>query len=74
MKKLLWLAFLGLLLNSCATTSSNVTQNKIRIGMSKTEFCYETMSMSAKKDACTLTYTEMLKSTPRGPYYPDTQM
>jgi hypothetical protein len=74
MKKLLWLAFLGLLLSSCATTSPNVTQNKIRIGMSKTEFCYETVSMSAKKDPCTLTYTEMLKSTPRGPYYPDTKM
>jgi len=74
MKKLLWLIVLGLLLNSCASTSPNVVQNKIRIGMNKTEFCWEKGSMSAKKDACRLTYTEMLKSKPRGPYYPDTKM
>ena len=65
---------LGLLLNGCATTSSDVIQNKIFIGMSKTEFCYEAMSMSAKKDSCRLTFSEMKKSTPRGPYYPDTKM
>ena len=74
MKKLLGIAVLCLLLNGCATTSPDVTQNKIRIGMSKTEFCNEAMSMSAKKDACRLTYTEMMKNTPRGPYYPDTKM
>ena len=74
MKKLLGILILGLLLNGCATTSSDVVHNKIRIGMNKTEFCWEKGSMSAKKDACRLTYTEMMKSTPRGPYYPDTKM
>ena len=74
MKKLLGIVILGLLLNGCATTSSDAVHNKIRIGMNKTEFCWEKGSMSAKKDACRLTYTEMMKSTPRGPYYPDTKM
>ena len=74
MNKFLGIAVLCLLLNGCATTSPDVTQNKIRIGMSKTEFCNEAMSMSAKKDACRLTFTEMMENTPRGPYYPDTKM
>ena len=74
MNKFLGIAVLCLLLSGCATTSPDVTQNKIRIGMSKSDFCYEAGSMSAKKDPCRLTYTEMLNNKPRGPYYPDTKM
>ena len=69
-----------LLLTGCASTSTTTTsssksnQNKITIGMNKSDFCYKAGSMSAKKDACRLTYSEMLNSKPRGAYYPDTKM
>ena len=66
-----------LFLSGCETTSSksvNYKQNKIYIGMNKSDFCYEAGSMNAKKDPCRLTYSEMLNSKPRGAYYPDTKM
>ena len=74
MKNLLSIVVLSLLLTSCATTSSNIEQNKIKIGIDKSEFCYEAGTMSAKKDPCRLTYSEMLNAKPRGAYYPDTKM
>jgi hypothetical protein len=74
MKSLLSIVVLSLLLTSCATTSSNIEQNKIKIGIDKSEFCYEAGTMSAKKDPCRLTYSEMLNAKPRGAYYPDTKM
>ena len=57
-----------LFLSGCETTSSksvNYKQNKIYIGMNKSDFCYEAGSMNAKKDPCRLTYSEMLNSKPR---------
>ena len=68
MKSLLSIVVLSLLLNSCSTTSSNIEQNKIKIGIDKSEFCYEAGTM-AKKDLCRLTYSEMLNAKPRGAYY-----
>lgn len=74
MNNILGIIILALFLNGCATTSPDVKKNKIRIGMSKIDFCLSAGFVTAKNDVCRLTYSEMIKSTPRGPYYPDTKM
>ncbi|MDA7556480.1 hypothetical protein N8729_00810 [Candidatus Pelagibacter sp.] len=77
MNKYILILITILFLSGCETTSSksvNYKQDKIYIGMNKSDFCYEAGSMNAKKDPCRLTYSEMLNSKPRGAYYPDTKM
>ena len=74
MKKVIGIIILGLLLNGCGTTSSNLEKGNIQIGMSKKEFCYQATSLNAKKNTCSLTWKEMYDKKPRGAYYPETKM
>jgi hypothetical protein len=74
MKKIILILISIILLSGCATTSPDMAKDKVKIGMTKTEFCLATFSLNSKKDPCMLSYGEMLNSKPRGVYYPDTKM
>ena len=52
MKKLLGILVLGLLLSGCSTTEGNLYAGKIKIGQTKSSFCYAVVSFKFKSDPC----------------------
>jgi len=72
MKKAIGIIILGLLLNGCATTSSQVEKGNIKIGMNKEDFCVAAFAINPKKWACSS--SSYLSSNPEGLYYPETKM
>jgi len=73
MKKILGVIILGLLLNGCSTTSSNMEKGKIKIGMTKYEFCLAVNSFKFSQDPCKGTFMEGYNNEARGIYYPKTK-
>jgi hypothetical protein len=71
MKKLVLLATLIFLLNACASPEKKITQGKIKIGMPKYSFCYETIGFSGP---CSATFGDGYNNKNRGLYYPDLKM
>ena len=68
MKKLFLIIILGIFVNGCASTETKIEKNKITIGMSKEDFCFN-MAIHT----CFQTMGEAYSNKVRGIYYPDTK-
>ena len=68
MKKLFLIIILGIFVNGCASTETKIDKNKITIGMSKKDFCFN-MAIHT----CFQTMGEAYSNKVRGIYYPDTK-
>tara|TARA_B100001175_G_C19239176_1_gene509185 strand:+ start:100 stop:594 length:495 start_codon:yes stop_codon:yes gene_type:complete len=72
-KKITLLIFLGLFLNGCATTSSNMEKGNVEIGMNKKEFCIAVTTFKWSHNPCAQPLFSSLNEVP-GIYYPETKM
>ena len=75
MKKLICIFVLGLLLQGCSTTSSNMDSGNIKIGMSKKDFCIQMSTFSFKNDPCFnhVGFSRESQNILNGIYYPETK-
>ena len=67
------LIFISIFLNSCATTSQNVSSGDIKIGMSKDDFCTASVTFRSGEDPCNKPLFSLSLEAP-GIYYPSTKM
>jgi len=73
MRKFSGIVFICIFLSACGTTSSNMKKGKVKIGMSKEDFCLAVSSFRFSQDPCSGTFMEGYNNTARGMYYPVTK-
>ena len=72
MKKSLLVILSFFILSGCATTSEQVKNKEVRIGMNKKDFCIAVYTFNPKKWPCSSGSYLSFEAT--GAYYPDTKM
>jgi hypothetical protein len=73
MKKNLLIIFQLFFILSCTTTSNEMSNNNLKIGMSKKEFCVQVNSFRFSQDPCKTPLLSSINKVP-GVYYPETKM